>query len=76
MWTSDEENAWLIARISEYQKIQKARGQQIQTWLRKTAPEFLEAFPGHILRDPDALVKVFIFTVSYSKFPSLTDFSA
>jgi len=45
MWTTHRELAWLSERIPDYRKVQATTGQQIQAWIRKTAPDFLAAFP-------------------------------
>lgn len=45
-WTSDPEEAWLTERIPERLKVKQTPGQQIETWLRSTATEFLKRFPA------------------------------
>jgi len=59
MWTTHKELAWLCERIPEYRKVQSTHGQQIQTWLRKLTPEFVEAFPNRGGDSRDAVFAVY-----------------
>ena len=63
MWTTPDELAWLHKRIPDHLKVQAAPGQQIETWLRSTAAEFVAQFPGRSCESHKAITNVCAFTL-------------
>lgn len=58
MWTTRAEREWLATFCFDYLKVQGTPGQQIQTWLRAKATEFVAQFPARSAESHSSLVKV------------------